>query len=118
MCRQADSGRVSQVTDGRLTIRDADGSRQFKDRNDHEEVVMPPIFIPPPRPAVRYRPAPPRSPAHLHHLQQQQLTSNSQSAGQRIQQMRNQARLSEEIVHRFFENLTKLAEQLKDALKG
>ena len=32
--------------------------------------------------------------------------------------MQNQARLQKEIMHSFFENLTKLMEQLKDALKG
>lgn len=82
---------------------------------------MPPIFIPP-RPVVRYRPTPVRAPAHLPRLHPQRLpgqpSNNGYSAGQRIQQMQNQARLQKEIMHRFFENLAKLAEQLKDALKG
>jgi hypothetical protein len=88
---------------------------------------MPPIFIPPPRPVVHYRPAPVRAPVrapvhvphHHHHPQLPgQPSSNSQPAGLRIQQAQNQARLHEEIVHHFFENLARLLEKLGDALKG
>ncbi len=69
---------------------------------------MPPIYIPPPRPVIHHHQ--PRPPV--------QLFKNSWPASQRIQQMQNQARLQKEIMHSFFENLTKLMEQLKDALKG
>lgn len=83
---------------------------------------MPPFFIPPPRPVVHYRPAPVRAPLPVHHHHHPQLpgqpSNNSQPASLRIQQMQNQARLHEEIVHHFFENLAKLLEKLGDALKG
>lgn len=80
---------------------------------------MPPIFIPP-RPVVGYRHTPVRAPAHLPRLRPQRLpgqsSNNGYSAGQRIQQMQNQARLHKEIMHGFFESLARLMEQLKDAL--
>lgn len=81
---------------------------------------MPPVYIYRPMPRI-YQPRP-VVPRPVHHHRPQQLpvqpSNNSQSAGQRIQQGQNQARLQKEIMHGFFESLARLMEQLKDALQG